>query len=402
MDLQKLTEKRASLIFEARAIMDAATAENRDLDSEQRNQVDTMLDDADGIEKDIAQRQRMEAASDRLAQVNERKTELQKSEVSEPAPEVRGIATRAYAETFWQYVRDGEHSLTPEQRAVMVEGTNTVGGFAAPMFDFGQASLQDMIIETMDSAYNFQEYATRITIGGEINVPVQNAVGTAAWTAENVDATESETTFTQLKFQPHKATRIVQVSRELLADSYVDMASFMAGMFGRSFATLLNAAFIDGDGTAKPHGITDGTDKGADAASATVITWDELQTLFYSLKEPYRANGTWLFNSTTAAEIRGLKADGRYIWEPSGQLGQPDLLLGRPVAINDDCEDTATGLKPILFGDLSYYWITWREGMDFQRLDELYAVAGNIGLRSELRVDGQLTSSEAVKHMLMA
>ena len=97
-----------------------------------------------------------------------------------------------------------------------------------------------------------------------------------------------------------------------------------------------------------------------------------------------------------------MKADGRYIWEPSGQLGQPDLLLGRPVAINDDCEDTATGLKPILFGDLSYYWITWREGMDFQRLDELYAVAGNIGLRSELRVDGQLTSSEAVKHMLMA
>jgi len=101
MDLQKLTEKRASLIFDARAIMDAASAESRDLDSEQRQQVDTMLDDADGIEKDIAQRQRMEAASDRLDQINERKTELQKSEVSEPAPEVRAIATREYAESFW-------------------------------------------------------------------------------------------------------------------------------------------------------------------------------------------------------------------------------------------------------------------------------------------------------------
>jgi len=284
----------------------------------------------------------------------------------------------------------------------MVEGTNTVGGFAAPMFDFGQASLQDLIIETMDAAYNFQAYATRITIGGEINVPVQNAVGDATWTAENADATEAETTFTQLKFSPYKATRIVQISRELLADSYIDMASFMAGMFGRSFATLLNYAFVNGDGSSKPTGITDGSALGVTADDPDAVTWDELQTLFYSLKEPYRANGTWLFNSTTAAEIRGLKADGRYIWEPSGQLGQPDLLLGRPVAINDDCEASTTGLKPILFGDLSYYWITWREGMDFQRLDELYAVAGNVGLRSELRVDGQLTSSEAVKHIIMA
>mgnify|MGYP004449033819 CR=1 FL=1 len=401
MTNQELYEKRASLIADARSILDAADAEGRELTSEQREQVDNMLDDSDAIKADVDQRIRLQKCGEMLEEVEARKSALA---IAQPQKKegARGIRSEEYSNAFWQYLRDGELSLTPEQRAVMVEGTNTVGGFAAPMFDFGQASLQDMIIETMDSAYNFQEYATRITIGGEINVPVQNAVGTAAWTAENVDATESETTFTQLKFQPHKATRIVQVSRELLADSYVDMASFMAGMFGRSFATLLNAAFIDGDGTAKPHGITDGTDKGADAASATVITWDELQTLFYSLKEPYRANGTWLFNSTTAAEIRGLKADGRYIWEPSGQLGQPDLLLGRPVAINDDCEDTATGLKPILFGDLSYYWITWREGMDFQRLDELYAVAGNIGLRSELRVDGQLTSSEAVKHMLMA
>jgi HK97 family phage major capsid protein len=233
-------------------------------------------------------------------------------------------------------------------------------------------------------------------------VPVQNSVGAAAWTAEGVDATEAETTFTQLKFAPYKATRIVQISRELLSDSYVDMAGFMAGMFGRSFATLLNSAFVNGDGSSKPTGITDGTDLGVTAADADAITWDELQSLFYSLKEPYRANGTWLFNSTTAAEIRGLKADGRYIWEPSGQLGQPDLLLGRPVAINDDCEASTTGLKPVMFGDLSYYWITWREGMDFQRLDELYAVAGNVGLRSELRVDGKLTSGEAVKHIIMA
>ena len=368
MTNQELYEKRASLIADARSILDAADAEGRELTSEQREQVDNMLDDSDAIKADVDQRIRLQKCGEMLEEVEARKSALA---IAQPQKKegARGIRSEEYSNAFWQYLRDGELSLTPEQRAVMVEGTNTVGGFAAPMFDFGQATLQDMIIETMDAAYNFQEYATRITIGGEINVPVQNAVGDATWTAENADATEAETTFTQLKFSPYKATRIVQISRELLADSYVDMAS-------------------DGALTAA------GTDE---------VTWSELQSLYYSLKEPYRKNGTWMFNSTTAAEIRNLTiGDAGYIWQPSGQLGQPDLLLGRPVAINDDCEASTTGNKPILFGDLSYYWITWREGMDFQRLDELFAVAGNIGLRSELRVDGKLTSGEAVKHIIMA
>ena len=402
MTNQELYEKRASLIADARSILDAADAEGRELTSEQREQVDNMLDDSDAIKADVDQRIRLQKCGEMLEEVEARKSALA---IAQPQKKegARGIRSEEYSNAFWQYLRDGELSLTPEQRAVMVEGTNTVGGFAAPMFDFGQATLQDMIIETMDAAYNFQEYATRITIGGEINVPVQNAVGDATWTAENADATEAETTFTQLKFSPYKATRIVQISRELLADSYVDMAAFMAGMFGRSFATLLNAAFVNGDGSSKPTGIPDASDEALTAAGTDEVTWSELQSLYYSLKEPYRKNGTWMFNSTTAAEIRNLTiGDAGYIWQPSGQLGQPDLLLGRPVAINDDCEASTTGNKPILFGDLSYYWITWREGMDFQRLDELFAVAGNIGLRSELRVDGKLTSGEAVKHIIMA
>ena len=402
MNTQEMVEKRAALIADARSIIDAADAEGRELNGEQREQVDTMLNDSDVMEAEIEQRQRLDQYTEKLAKVEDRKTELAIDNGVVEDRETNPIATREYSDAFWQYLRHGQHTLTSEQRAVMVEGTNTVGGFAAPMFDFGQAQLQAKIVETMDAAYNFQSYATTMTIAGEINVPVQNAVGDATWTAEGADATEAETTFTQLKFSPYKATRIVQISRELLSDAYVDIASFMGGMFGRSFATLLNAAFVNGDGSSKPTGITDASDEAFTADAAAAVTFDELQDLFYSLKEPYRANGTWLMNSTTTAAIRNLKADGRYIWEPSGQLGQPDTLLGRPVAINDDCEAMTTGLKPILFGDLSYYWITWREGMDFQRLDELYAVAGNVGLRSELRVDGQLTSGEAVKHIIMA
>ena len=51
---------------------------------------------------------------------------------------------------------------------------------------------------------------------------------------------------------------------------------------------------------------------------------------------------------------------------------------------------------------MSYYYIAMRQGFQLQRLDELYAANGQIGLKASMRADGELTSSEAVKCMLMA
>ena len=110
-----------------------------------------------------------------------------------------------------------------------------------------------------------------------------------------------------------------------------------------------------------------------------------------------------MFNTTTMKEIRTLKdGDNRYIWEASPIAGQPDTILGRPVVVSDSCEDTATAKKPILFGDFSYYYIALRQGVQLQRLDELYAATGQIGLKASMRADGELTLSEAVKVITMA
>ena len=49
------------------------------------------------------------------------------------------------------------------------------------------------------------------------------------------------------------------------------------------------------------------------------------------------------------------------------------------------------------FGDFSYYWISDRQGRSFKRLNELFAMTGQIGFIASQRVDGKLTLSEAVK-----
>ena len=65
--------------------------------------------------------------------------------------------------------------------------------------------------------------------------------------------------------------------------------------------------------------------------------------------------------------------------------------MGRPAA----------GNKAILYGDYNYYWLADREGRSLQRLNELYAAAGQIGFNITQRVDGRLILSEAIKCLRM-
>jgi HK97 family phage major capsid protein len=393
-----MREQRCKLVADARSIMDS----NSTLDAEQRSQVDTMLNDADVLKSDI----------DRLEAIQNEERHLKasagkQSEMVVSKPEIReepkGISSAEYHDAFMKYLRGGKHALYGSEVRALQEGTNSEGGYLAPLVAADQASLQDLIVETMDDAMGFTAQATVVNVSGDITVPTESSLGAAAWTAEEAAYNDSDAAFGQITLTPYKATTIIKVSEELLADSVVNLEGYLAQNFGRRFSQLLEAAFVNGDGSSKPTGVTDGATSALTAASATAVTLDEMIQLFYSLKESYRSNGSWLFNTTTLKEIRQLKdGDNQYLWQPAVQAGTPDLLLGRPVVISDDCEDTATGKKPVLFGDLSYYWIAWRQGFQLQRLDELYAANGQIGLKASMRVDGELTQSEAVKCITMA
>ena len=394
---KEMREQRCKLIADARGIMDSADT----LDTEQRSQVDTMLTDADGLKKDIdrieaieAEERQLTASAGKVADLAVAQTEEQKEDT--------GLA---YRNAFMKYIRKGKSAMFGEEVRALQEGTASEGGYLAPLVATDQASLQDMIVATMDDAMGFTPLATVVNVSGDITIPTETTLGSAAWTAEEAAYSESDAAFGQITLTPYKATTIVKVSEELLADSVVNLEGYLAQNFGRRFAGLLETAFVNGSGSSQPTGITNGAASGVTAASATAVTFDEMYSLFYSLKESYRRNGTWVCNTTTLAELRSLKntsGTNSYIWEASPIAGQPDTILGRPVVVSDDCEDTATGEKPILFGDMSYYYIAMRQGFQLQRLDELYAANGQIGLKASMRADGELTLSEAVKCITMA
>lgn len=393
---QDLREQRCKLIADARKVMDSAET----LDAEQRSQVDAMLNDADTLKKDIDRVEAIEAEERQLTASSGKVVDIEvKTEERNEGSDVE------YRNAFMKYLRKGKSALFGEEVRALQEGVASEGGYLAPLVATDQASLQSMIVETMDDAMGFTSLATVVDVSGDITIPTETSLGAAAWTSEEGAYNDSDAVFGQVTLTPYKATTIVKVSEELLADSVVNLEGYLAKNFGRRFAGLLEAAFVNGSGSSQPTGVTDGATSGVTAASATAVTFDEMYDLFYSLKESYRRNGTWLMNTTVLSAIRQLKnssGTNSYIWEASPIAGQPDTILGKNVVISDDCEAMTTGLKPILFGDMSYYNIAMRQGIQLQRLDELYAANGQVGLKACMRADGELTLSEAVKLITMA
>jgi len=105
----------------------------------------------------------------------------------------------------------------------------------------------------------------------------------------------------------------------------------------------------------------------------------------------------------SAKLIRKLKdGDNQYLWQPGLQAGEPDTILGRPVAISDGMPAPTTGNKSVVFGDMSFYRVADRSGKVMQRLNELYAANGQVGFRMFMRVDGKVTLAEAFQHLIQA
>ena len=105
-----------------------------------------------------------------------------------------------------------------------------------------------------------------------------------------------------------------------------------------------------------------------------------------------------MLNDSTVKALRKLKdGNGNYIWQPSVSAGVPDTILNRPYKTSSYVPEIGAGKKCMAFGDFSYYWIADRSGRTFKRLNELFAMTGQVGFLAMERLDGKLILPEAIK-----
>lgn len=308
-----------------------------------------------------------------------------------------GRATDEYRKAFWNAMRTraGE-GLDPTVKNALKIGTDSEGGYLVP------DEFERTLVEALEDENIFRRLAKVITTAsGDRKIPVVASKGTASWIDEEGTIPESDDSFGQVSIGAYKLGTMIKVSEELLNDSVFQLEPYISREFARRIGNKEEEAFFIGDGSGKPTGIlaaTGGAQLGVTTAGATAITLDEVLDLFYSLKAPYRNKSVFIMNDSTVKAIRKLKdGQGQYLWQPSIQAGTPDTILNRPLFTSSYVPAIAAGAKTIAFGDFSYYWVADRQGRVFKRLNELFAVTGQVGFVATQRVDGKLILPEAIK-----
>ena len=188
----------------------------------------------------------------------------------------------------------------------------------------------------------------------------------------------------------------------MLADGGVDIEGYLAQQGGQALGNGAGADFVNGNNSGKPHGGMDQASTGVTCASGTAITSDEVIDLYFSITAPYRNNSTWLMKDSTLKAIRQLKdSNNQYLWQPSLQLGNPDSLLGLPVATDPNVDAIATTKKVIAFGDMSKYYIREVNGIQVDRSNDFAFANDLVSFRFIYRADAGLMDNNAVKRMAM-
>ena len=236
--------------------------------------------------------------------------------------------------------------------------------------------------------------ATKITTSGEHKINIAATKPAASWIEEGGALTFGDATFSQILLDAHKLHVAIKVTEELLYDNAFNLESYIIDQFGKALANAEEDAFLNGDGVGKPLGLFAETGGGtvADTLSGALKS-DDMISLIYALKRPYRKKASFIINDKNLAAIRKLKDNnGAYIWQPFYQAGEPDKILGYSVYTSAYAPEDA-----IAFGDYSYYNIGDRGSRSFAELRELFAGNGMIGYVAKERVDGKLILPEAVQ-----
>jgi HK97 family phage major capsid protein len=413
---QKLVEARQRAWDAAQKIADTAAEEGRAFSGEEESAWQSANAELEALDKRIQSvldgEKRAKAAEDSFNQLDGRPITRSGAGSNEDdvAKELRSFLRGESGKRTYDVLPPG--GKAPIDMRTLSKLTTGAGGNTVPTSFYDRLMAHLVEVSTV-----LQAGATVLrTDGGEtIQVPKTTGHSTAALTAEAASLSASDPAFGQASLGAYKYGVLIQVSRELVDDTGVDLEGYLAMQAGRALGNAFGADAITANGSSKPTGVLNnttlgvtgptGANGGLGATSGTANSGgDFLIDLYYSVIAPYRASSAaaWMVRDSTMAVVRKIKdTTGAYMFQPALVAGTPDLLIGKPIYTDPFVPAIATGAKSIIFGDWSQFFVRMVGGVRFERSDD-YAFANDlVTFRALLRADSILVDQTgALKHFI--
>lgn len=407
--ITKLHEERLHAAEQLRALVDNVKGGDVEFTAETRSEIDRLNT---AIDTTAAQIEAIRKAEDAMRLTDQARAEWEHT----VRPASMDAADKRDAEQLMSFLKGERRSLELDFRQVarevhalrngatgqefrdLVKVTAAAGGNLVPT-----TLLRTLYVylETFSAIRRTNVRIVTTTSGENIDMPTVATYSTAAIVGEGTALAENDATFDKVTVGAWKYGQLVQVSRELIDDSGIDVLSFVAEDAGRALGIATGAAYINGTGSNQPTGAlrTYATGVTGQNGATGVPSYKNLVDLVYAVNAPYRARGAyWVFRDASIGAIRAITdTTGRPIWEPSMQVGQPDRLLGYQVIESPSVAALATGVNCGMFGDFSTFVIRDVGAMRFERSDEFAFSSDLISFRAVMRTDSKVLDTRGVR-----
>ena len=386
--LDRQVEIRQQAWHQAKAIIDVATAEKRDLSAEEEQTYSRLNDELNEraatiakLREDETRELRMDAATREIA---DQVRPVASASVNEDVAMIRAL------------IKGESRSANFERRDVLKSST----GSPVPTSFYNQVIMKARLVAPVLATSTVLN-----TAGGEnLQIPRLSTYSVGTVNAEAAALGESDPAFSAfITLGAFKYGFLTQVSQELLEDSGVDMLSFLADQVGNALGFAVGSALTVGTGTVEPTGIVAASSVGGTSGTATGFTADNLIDLYYSLDGAARQlpGVGWMMTGQSIGRVRKLKdTAGNYVFQPGLSLDSPDMLLGKPIYENPSMAEATTGTKSVIVGHLPSYYVRSVGGIKLDRSDDFAFSSGLATFRAQFRVDGNLPQVTHVKHLL--
>ena len=365
-------------------------------------------------DKELAKKFDDVVTTDKLEKINSSVATLQKAvddanaqlaAVQMGAGGIGEVKDKEYSEAFRAHFRKGD------VQAALNKGADDEGGYLAPV------EWDRTIIDKLVEISPMRQIAQVQTISGAGFKKLANLRGTGSgWVGETAARPETTTPeFGPMTFTPGELYANPAATQQMLDDAEVNLEQWLSDEVETEFSYQEGIAFVSGNGTNKPFGFLTylagaanaavnplGAIEAKVAASATLLSTDELIDLVYMLPQVMQQNARFVLNRNGLGTARKLKdGDGNYIWQPSFQVGQPSQLLGYPVTEMAAMPNIAAGAVPIAFGDFRRgYLVVDRTGVRVLR--DPYSNKPYVMFYTTKRVGGGVQDPQAIKALKMA
>ncbi|WP_026479344.1 phage major capsid protein [Ahrensia sp. 13_GOM-1096m] len=366
------------------------------------NPVDIVTKALDDLSKTVDERLKtVEAKSTDDVETKALKERLDKIEAKSNRPEgsdKENGEVSAELKAFGTYLRHGAQAPVAELKALVV-ADDEQGGYLAPA-ETSTEFIRDLVefspIRSVASVRNIASPS--------VKYPKRTGITNASWEGETEESEESGVTFGQVEVPAHKLMTYVDISNELLADSGGTAEAEVRLALSEDFGQKESLSFVNGSGVKQPEGLmTNESIEEYKNGHATDLKADAMIKAMYDMPAMYRNNATWMMNGTTLGIVRTLKdGDGRFLWQPSFQAGQPATILGRPVIEAVDMPDIEAQSTPIMFGDFSAYRIVDRLAMSVLVNPYILATKGITRIHATRRVGGKVLQPARFRKFKMA